>query len=94
MVLAPASSSPCASADAIQSAALSDRRDSPFPSDDSVVNWYSVQGDDVEKLKAKIQALSTASMKIGETLSGKSSANSSSSGGADGSSTGSSEEKK
>lgn len=55
------------------------------------------QGDDVDALKAKIQALSSASMKIGETLSGKSSANSSSSsssGGSGGSDTGSSEEKK
>ena len=59
-------------------------------------NLITDQGDDVDALKAKIQALSSASMKIGETLSGKSSANSSSSssGGSGGSDAGSSEEKK
>jgi molecular chaperone DnaK len=38
-----------------------------------------LQGESVEDLKAKIQALSTASMKIGETLSQQSQSSSSSS---------------
>ena len=58
------------------------------------VRVWPLQKDSVEDLKAKVQALNTASMKIGETLAGSarasgdssSSSSSSSSGGADSSS--------
>lgn len=49
------------------------------------------QGDDAEVLKQKVQALSQATMKIGETLAGQSGGSSGSAGSSD---SGSSEEKK
>lgn len=52
------------------------------------------QGEDVEKLKAKVQELSKASMKIGEALSQQSGGSSAAGGASDSSSSSSSEEPK